>query len=117
MEVLKISLDPGTILTSLLFLLFLSCVIFFPFLRQNKFFGIRTRKTLEDEYIWKKVHLIAGLATIPFLVVFLLILFVENGVLKNILSGGVSLVIAIMYLIIAEIVSRSYYKKRPEKND
>lgn len=111
----KIILDHGTILILVLLFVFLFSTIGFLFVKRNSIFGIRVRATFESEEIWHKVHVIAAIATIPFDIILVFLLFIKEASTKEFLAFLVTITILFVYLLITKIVTRKYFKEKKIK--
>ncbi|NLM33800.1 MAG: SdpI family protein, partial [Acholeplasmataceae bacterium] len=49
---------------------------------RNELFGIRTYSTLEFDDVWKSIHKKASIATIPFVILLSICLFIKYSKLK-----------------------------------
>lgn len=111
----KIIFDFGNITILMYLLIFLLCAIFFPFVKRNGLFGIRTNRTLSSDKVWKRVHKKAGNLTWPFLPLFIGMLFIQNYAVKILLSTLVTFIILALYIVIEMIVSGTIEKEREKQ--
>ena len=111
----KFQFDIGTFVVLLVLVAFLKATISFPFLKRNKFSGIRVSKSFESEDIWHKIHVIAAIFTIPFDIILVVILFLEDSFAKIFLSLLVMIVVVIIYFIIPEVSTKKYFLEKSIK--
>lgn len=102
--------ESGTFFVSVMFIVLVACTIFFPFLKRNELFGIRTKKSRTSEEVWHKIHVIAAILTIPFDILLIIILLIEDSFTQTFLGIIVISVVFAMYFIIQEIVFKNQSK-------
>ncbi len=76
-------LDLGTIIVIIFFLIYLLPIIFFSLSKRNEIFELKHKKCFESEEIWHKIHVRATVMTIPFAILDLLLIFINNAILKS----------------------------------
>lgn len=111
----KFNLDMGTIIIMLLFISFFYATIRFPLSKRNKFFGIKVQKSFESEEIWHKIHVIASLCTIPFLLIFGILIFIEDSFIQLFYGFLATIILIIIYFIIPDVSTKKYFKEKKEK--
>lgn len=101
--------------------------IVFPFLKRNKIIGIRTNRTLVNDEIWHKTHLISAIFNIPFILIQVLIIIFFDEINEKIFSIINLFIECLMCIVIQYIISRKTYnlikkqvmieKNRQQKED
>ena len=111
-------LDFGTIFNVFMTLFYLITIIIFMFCKRGAF-GLKREICLKSEEIWHKVHVSAGLATTPFLIISILLIFTKNIWTKLIVGLILSLLVIVVWNIVANIVTKKDVKdlKRKQQKD
>lgn len=107
-----IRFDFGTLTVLPILLVILISTITFPYLKRNRFFGIRTRKSYESEAMWHKIHVLAALFTIPFDLLFFAYLWIDDAALKLAVAFVTVFLLTAVYTIIQNEVTRKYFSEK-----
>lgn len=99
-------LDLGTILNIFLLLLYLIIVVSFQYAKIGPF-GLKRIICMKSEEIWHKVHVAASYATIPFVLISIVLIFINN-MWFNIALGSILL---LLLPRVWDIVVKSVIKK------
>lgn len=102
----KFVIDLGTVLNIFLMILYLIIVISFQFVKIGSW-GLKRSICMKSEEIWHKVHVAASYATIPFVLISILLIFINNMWIK-IASG---LILLLILPIVWDIVVKIKTKK------
>ena len=102
----KFVIDLGTVLNIFLMILYLIIVISFQFVKIGPW-GLKRNICMKSEEIWHKVHVAASYATIPFVLISILLIFINNMWLKI----AFSLILLLLLLRIWDIVVKIVTKK------
>lgn len=111
---MRITWDLGTIIVLLFLVLLLVGTVAFFFIKINETFGLRVHSSVLSEEIWHKVHVIAGICNIPFIIGYALLLFNNNVILKLMLSMLLIMMVIIVWSIIPPLVTKKIRKEKYE---
>ena len=104
---MAIKFDYGTFIILIFILIDLICANFFPIVNRNELFGIRTYSTLEFDDVWKSIHKKASIATIPFVILLSICLFIKYSKLKAFLGIFINYILfAILILIEIKVIKK-----------
>lgn len=95
-------IDLGTIIVALFLISYIIVVVAFPNTKRKITFGVKHVKYFESKEIRKKVHVAASICTIPFIIVHIFLLFINNKWLKV----GVTLFLFILIILTWNLVVR-----------
>lgn len=112
---MKLTWDLGTILCLIFLVLLIICSVSFIFIKINDTFGLRVESSILSEEIWHKVHVIAAVANIPFIIGYGILMFVNNMIIKLMLSMVVIMAVIIVWSIIPQVVTRKIRKEKRER--
>ena len=101
----KFVIDLGTILNIFLMILYLIIVISFQFVKIGSW-GLKRNICMKSEEIWHKVHVAASYATIPFVLISILLIFINNMWLKIAFSLILLLLLPRIWDIVVKIVTK-----------
>lgn len=102
----KFVIDLGTVLNIFLIILYLIIVISFQYVKIGSW-GLKRNICMKSEEIWHKAHVVASYATIPFVLISILVIFINNMWIK-IASG---LILLLILPIVWDIVVKIKTKK------
>ena len=103
----KFVIDLGTVLNIFLMILYLIIVISFQFVKIGSW-GLKRNICMKSEEIWHKVHVVASYATIPFVLISIVIIFVNNMWFKIACSSILLLLLPRVWDIVVKIVTKKY---------
>ena len=101
----KFVIDLGTVLNIFLMILYLIIVISFQYVKIGPF-GLKRNICMKSEEIWHKVHVAASYATIPFVLISILLIFINNMWLKIALGLILLLLLPRIWDIVVKIVTK-----------
>ena len=101
----KFVIDLGTVLNIFLMILYLIIVISFQFVKIGPW-GLKRNICMKSEEIWHKVHVVASYATIPFVLISILLIFINNMWFKIVLGSILLLVLPRVWDIVVKIVTK-----------
>ena len=101
----KFVIDLGTVLNIFLMILYLIIVISFQFVKIGSW-GLKRNICMKSEEIWHKVHVAASYATIPFILISILLIFINNMWLKIAFSLILLLLLPRIWDIVVKIVTK-----------
>ena len=101
----KFVIDLGTLLNIFLMILYLIIVISFQFVKIGSW-GLKRNICMKSEEIWHKVHVAASYATIPFVLISILLIFINNMWLKIALGLILLLLLPRIWDIVVKIVTK-----------
>lgn len=101
----KFVIDLGTLLNIFLMILYLIIVISFQFVKIGSW-GLKRNICMKSEEIWHKVHVAASYATIPFVLISILLIFINNMLLKIAFSLILLLLLPRIWDIVVKIVTK-----------
>ena len=101
----KFIIDLGTILNIFLMILYSIIVISFQFVKIGSW-GLKRNICMKSEEIWHKVHVTASYATIPFVLISILLIFINNMWLKIALGLILLLLLPRIWDIVVKIVTK-----------
>ena len=101
----KFVIDLGTLLNIFLMILYLIIVISFQFAKIGSW-GLKRNICMKSEEIWHKVHVAASYATIPFVLISILLIFINNMWLKIAFSLILLLLLPRIWDIVVKIVTK-----------
>ncbi len=101
----KFVIDLGTLLNIFLMILYLIIVISFQFVKIGSW-GLKRNICMKSEEIWHKVHVAASYATIPFVLISILLIFINNMWLKIAFSLILLLLLPRIWDIVVKIVTK-----------
>lgn len=107
-------LDFGTIFNIFMTLFYLIIVIVFMFCKRGAF-GLKRDICLKSEEIWHKVHVCASFATMPFVIISILLVFTKNIWTKIIIGLILSLLVIVVWNIVANMVTKKDVKELKQK--
>lgn len=107
-------LDFGTIFNIFMSLFYLINVIIFMFCKRGAF-GLKREICLRSEEIWHKVHVSAGLATIPFVIISIVLVFTKNIWTKIVVGLILSFLVIVVWNIVANIITKEDVKELKQK--
>lgn len=113
----KFIIDLGTILNIFLMILYLIIVISFQFVKIGSW-GLKRNICMKSEEIWHKVHVTASYATIPFALISILLIFINNMWLKIALGLILLLLLSRIWDIVVKIVTKKdaiAFKEKEQK--
>ena len=95
----------GTVLNIFLMILYLIIVISFQYVKIGSW-GLKRNICMKSEEIWHKVHVAASYATIPFVLISILLIFINNMWLKIALGLILLLLLSRIWDIVVKIVTK-----------
>ena len=101
----KFVIDLGTVLNIFLIILYLTIVISFQYVKIGPF-GLKRNICMKSEEIWHKVHVAASYATIPFVLISILLIFINNMWFKIALGLILLLLLPRIWDIVVKIVTK-----------
>ena len=101
----KFVIDLGTLLNIFLMILYLIIVISFQFVKIGAW-GLKRKICMKSEEIWHKVHVAASYATIPFVLISILLIFINNMWLKIAFSLILLSLLPRIWDIVVKIVTK-----------
>ena len=101
----KFVIDLGTVLNIFLMILYLIIVISFQYVKIGSW-GLKRNICMKSEEIWHKVHVAASFATIPFVVVSIILIFVHNMWLKIVLGSILLLLLQRVWDIVVKLATK-----------
>lgn len=107
--------DLGTILCLIFMIMLIACSISFFFIKINDLIGLKVEASVLSEEIWHKVHVVAGIANIPFIVGYFILIFVKSVIIKLMLSMVLIMAVIIVWSIIPQIVTRKIRKEKRQR--
>ena len=113
----KFVIDLGTVLNIFLMILYLIIVISFQFVKIGSW-GLKRNICMKSEEIWHKVHVAASYATIPFVLISILLIFINNMWFKIVLGSILLLVLPRVWDIVVKFTTKTYsqeLKKQEQK--
>ena len=113
----KFVIDLGTLLNIFLMILYLIIVISFQFVKIGSW-GLKRNICMKSEEIWHKVHVAASYATIPFVLISILLIFINNMWFKIVLGSILLLLLPRVWDIVVKFTTKTYsqeLKKQEQK--
>ena len=113
----KFAIDLGTVLNIFLMILYLIIVISFQFVKIGPW-GLKRNICMKSEEIWHKVHVAASYATIPFVLISILLIFINNMWFKIVLGSILLLLLPRVWDIVVKFTTKTYsqeLKKQEQK--
>ena len=113
----KFVIDLGTLLNIFLMILYLIIVISFQFVKIGPW-GLKRNICMKSEEIWHKVHVAASYATIPFVLISILLIFINNMWFKIVLGSILLLLLPRVWDIVVKFTTKTYsqeLKKQEQK--
>ena len=113
----KFVIDLGTVLNIFLMILYLIIVISFQFAKIGSW-GLKRNICMKSEEIWHKVHVAASYATIPFVLISILLIFINNMWFKIVLGSILLLLLPRVWDIVVKFTTKTYsqeLKKQEQK--
>ena len=113
----KFVIDLGTVLNIFLMILYLIIVISFQFVKIGPW-GLKRNICMKSEEIWHKVHVAASYATIPFVLISILLIFINNMWFKIVLGSILLLLLPRVWDIVVKFTTKTYsqeLKKQEQK--
>ena len=101
----KFVIDLGTLLNIFLMILYLIIVISFQFVKIGSW-GLKRNICMKSEKIWHKVHVAASYATIPFVLISIVMIFVNNMWFKIACGSILLLLLPRVWDIVVKIVTK-----------
>lgn len=101
----KFVIDLGTVLNIFLMILYLIIVISFQFVKIGPW-GLKRNICMKSEEIWHKVHVAASYSTIPFVLISILLIFINNMWFKIVLGSILLLLLPRVWDIVVKIVTK-----------
>ena len=101
----KFVIDLGTVLNIFLMILYLIIVISFQFAKIGSW-GLKRNICMKSEEIWHKVHVAASYATIPFVLISILLIFINNMWLKIALGSILLLLLPRVWNIVVKLATK-----------
>ena len=109
-------LDFGTIINIFMSIFYLVTIIIFMFCKIGSF-GLKRSICLTSEEIWHKVHVAAGIGTIPFLLISIMAIFLKSFWLKIIIVIILIFLLMFVWDLIVKIVTKDDVKKLKQKEE
>ena len=101
----KFVIDFGTVLNIFLMILYLIIVISFQFVKIGSW-GLKRNICMKSEEIWHKVHVATSYATMPFVLISILLIFINNMWFKIVLGSILLLLLPRVWDIVVKIVTK-----------
>jgi len=101
----KFVIDLGTVLNIFLMILYLIIVISFQYVKIGPW-GLKRNICMKSEEIWHQVHVAASYATIPFVLISILLIFINNMWFKIVLGSILLLLLPRVWDIVVKIVTK-----------
>ena len=101
----KFVIDLGTVLNIFLMILYLIIVISFQYVKIGSW-GLKRNICMKSEEIWHKVHVAASYATIPFVAVSIILIFVHNMWFKIALGSILLLLLPGVWDIVVKLATK-----------
>ena len=101
----KFVIDLGTVLNIFLMILYLIIVISFQFVKIGSW-GLKRNICMKSEEIWHKVHVATSYATMPFVLISILLIFINNMWFKIVLGSILLLLLPRVWDIVVKIVTK-----------
>lgn len=101
----KFVIDLGTILNIFLLILYLIIVISFQYVKIGSW-GLKRSICMKSEEIWHKVHVAASYATVPFILISIVLIFISSMWLKIALGSILLLVLPRVWDIVVKLVTK-----------
>ena len=101
----KFVIDLGTVLNIFLMILYLTIVISFQYVKIGPF-GLKRNICMKSEEIWHKVHVAASYATMPFVLISILLIFINNMWFKIVLGSIFLLLLPRVWDIVVKIKTK-----------
>lgn len=112
---MKFIWDLGTIIVLLFLVVLMIATIAFLFIKKNELFGLRVHESIATEEVWHKVHIIVAVCDIPFIIGYGILLFVNNAILKLMLSMFLIVLVIIVWSIVPSVVTKKARKEKSEQ--
>jgi len=109
-------LDFGTIINIFMSIFYLVTIIIFMSCKIGPF-GLKKSICLTSEEIWHKVHVAAGIGTIPFLLISIIAIFLKSFWLKIIIVILLIFMLLFVWDLIVKAVTKEDVKKLKQKED
>lgn len=104
-NLLAIIFDFGFIVNLVFILIYMIAIFAFPFVKIGPL-GLKQQAVMRSEEIWHKVHVIASLSTIPFLLLSIAVLFIENWLTKSLISLPIVFMAIFTWNVVAKVVTK-----------
>ena len=101
----KFVIDLGTVLNIFFIILYLIIVISFQYVKIGPW-GLKRNICMKSEEIWHKVHVAASYATMPFVLISVVMIFVNNMWFKIACSSILLLLLPRVWDIVVKIVTK-----------
>ena len=101
----KFVIDLGTVLNIFFMILYLIIVISFQFVKIGSW-GLKRNICMKSEEIWHKVHVAASYATMPFVLISIVMIFVNNMWFKIACGSILLLLLPRVWDIVVKIVTK-----------
>lgn len=98
--------DLGTILNIFLTILYLIIIISFQFVKIGPW-GIKRDICMTSEELWHKVHVNASFVTIPFLLISILLIFLNNLWVKIVVGLLLLLILPMIWNIVVKLTTKN----------
>lgn len=117
-KLLAIIFDLGFIVNSVFIIIYMIAIFAFPFVKIG-LLGLKQQAVMRSEEIWHKVHVIASIFTIPFLLLSIAVLFIENWLTKSLISLPIVFMAIFTWNVVAKVVTKKNEKtiKLKEQKD
>ena len=101
----KFVIDLGTLLNIFLIILYVIIVISFQYVKIGPW-GLKRKICMKSEEIWHKVHVVASYATMPFILISIVIIFVNNMWFKIACGSILLLLLPRVWDIVVKIITK-----------
>lgn len=112
---LKFVIDLGTLLNIFLMILYLIIVISFQFVKIGSW-GLKRNICMKSEEIWHKVHVAASYATMPFVLISIVMIFVNNMWFKIVMGLVLLFLLPRVWDIVVIFTTKTYSQELKKKN-
>ena len=113
----KLVIDLGTLLNIFLMILYLIIVISFQYVKIGPF-GLKRSICMKSEEIWHKVHVVASYATMPFVLISIVLIFISNMWFKIVIGLVLLFLLPRVWDIVVKFTTKTYsqeLKKQEQK--
>lgn len=111
----KFVIDLGTLLNIFLMILYLIIVISFQFVKIGSW-GLKRNICMKSEEIWHKVHVAASYATMPFVLISIVMIFVNNMWFKIVMGLVLLFLLPRVWDIVVIFTTKTYSQELKKKN-
>lgn len=101
----KFVIDLGTVLNIFLMILYLIIVISFQFVKIGSW-GLKRNICMKSEEIWHKVHVAASYATMPFVLISIVLIFINNMWFKIVMGLVLLFILPRVWDIVVKIKTK-----------